>query len=84
MKQEYDLSPDEPKALGPVLGLLYRTFKSGLAYKDGTLVVKFAEGRKIVVLSDPNCEAWNVVGTRGLRVVCMPGGDWAVWQPDPA
>jgi hypothetical protein len=43
---EYDLFPDEPKALGPVLGLLYRTVKSGLAYKDGTLVVEFAEGRE--------------------------------------
>jgi hypothetical protein len=82
--KDFVLSHEEPTALGPALGLLGRAVESALAYKDGKLEVKFRGGAKLSVAPASNYESWNVTGTRWLRIVCMPGGDLAIWKPDPS
>ncbi|MGW3279436.1 DUF6188 family protein [Nocardia rhamnosiphila] len=47
---------------------------------NGTLQLKFESGSSIWVFADSNYEAWSVVGAEGFRMVCMPGGELAVWS----
>ncbi|MFI5719823.1 DUF6188 family protein [Nocardia sp. NPDC051750] len=49
---------------------------------DGGLRLEFESGWSAEAVADADYEAWNVVGTRGFRVVCMPGGELAVWHAD--
>jgi hypothetical protein len=80
---EYRLNPENPCELGPVFSILHNTVQSALAYKDGTLKLEFTNGSKLVIVAHPKYEAWGLAGDRGLRIVCLPGGDLAVWKPDP-
>jgi hypothetical protein len=82
--REYHLSPENPCQLGPMFSILYHTVKSALAFKDGTLRVEFSNGDRLTVASHPKYEAWGIAGGRGLRIVCQPGGELAVWKPDPS
>jgi len=79
----YALSPKIPTQLGPVFFLRHNTVKDALAFKDGTLKLEFANGDKLAIGAHPKYEAWGVAGDHGLRVICLPGGDLAVWDPDP-
>ncbi len=71
-----------PAALGPALGVLRQSVERAVAYKDGRLEVAFADGTQLRVRAGEKFEAWNLVGPAGLRLVSLPGGDLAVWQPD--
>ncbi|GGJ05738.1 hypothetical protein GCM10011581_48520 [Saccharopolyspora subtropica] len=51
---------------------------------DGTLTVKFATGSELRVQASPSYEAWTVAGPRGMKVVCMPGGELATWKATDA
>lgn len=79
---EHRLSPAHPTALGPALSTIGQAIASAKAYKDGCLEVHFADGSILSVKPDTEYEAWEIVGTGGLRVVCMPGGSLAIWQPE--
>jgi hypothetical protein len=46
----------------------------------GDLVIEFESGTKLTVRPDEEYEAWELVGPKGRRVTCMPGGDIAVWS----
>lgn len=81
--KEYKLTPEKPTTLCPIFDLFRRTVKSALAFKDGRLEVEFVEGGKLRVQPHPDYEAWGITGTRGLCVVCTPGGGLAVWKPHP-
>ena len=81
---DFILSHEHPTALGPALGLLGQTVESARAHKDGRLEIKYAAGSKLSVMAAPSYEAWTVTGMRWLRIICMPGGDLAVWKPEPA
>lgn len=81
--KEYALNAEEPTTLGPVFALYRRTVESALAFKEGRLEVKFLQGGKLSVMPHPDFESWNIAGVRGLCVVCTPGGELAIWQPDP-
>jgi hypothetical protein len=49
--------------------------------QGGTLVVSFADGGKLSCEPDPDYEAWQVVGgAPQYLVVCMPGGELAIWD----
>ncbi|MFI2337943.1 DUF6188 family protein [Nocardia rhamnosiphila] len=50
------------------------------AAENGTLHLEFESGISVRVFADPDYEAWSVVGADGFRVVCMPGGELAVWS----
>jgi len=47
----------------------------------GELRISFENGRSLVAASVPRYEAWVINGPGGLLVVCMPGGELAVWSP---
>lgn len=80
---KYTLNPGIPSELGPVFSILHNVLRSALAYKDGTLKLEFSNGDKLSIVAHPKYEAWGIAGDRGLRIVCLPGGDLAVWKPDP-
>jgi hypothetical protein len=48
--------------------------------RAGDLVIEFESGTKLTVRPDEEYEAWGLVGPKGKRVTCMPGGDIAVWS----
>ena len=79
---EHQLSPAYPTALGPALSTIGKAIVSARACKDGCLDVHFADGSTLSVKPDPEYEAWEIVGTGGLRVVCTPGGSLSIWQPE--
>ena len=81
--REQVLSAEQRDTISPVFALLGRTVQSALANKKGTLEITFREGGKLSVAADPNYESWGVTGVRWLRIVCMPGGELAVWLADP-
>lgn len=80
-KEEYKLLPEQPIALGPVFDILNKAIDSAWAYRKGSLYLKFSDGNILLVEPDPKYEAWEIAGTGGLRVVCLPGGELSIWQP---
>jgi hypothetical protein len=52
---------------------------SAEAHDDGTLVIVFASGAELRVGPSPDYESWTVTGPGGMRVVCLAGGELAVW-----
>ena len=80
LDKEYKLSPENPTALGPALSLFQKEVYSSSAYKDGKLEVAFLDENCLLVEPDTEYEAWEIVGSSGLKVVCMPGGQLSVWQ----
>ena len=75
------LSPEHPTALGPVLATVGKTVTAVHACKNGRLEVHFADGSSLSVEPDAEYEAWEIVSSGGLRVVCTPGGSVSIWQP---
>jgi hypothetical protein len=51
------------------------------AEDDGTLVLELEHGR-IEVPAFENAEAWEMHGGKGFRIICMPGGELAIWNED--
>jgi hypothetical protein len=74
------LSPEQPKTLGSALSLLGKTVATVNVYKDGCLTMNFADGSDLSVPPNAAYEAWEVVSSRGLRVVSTPGGTLSIWQ----
>jgi hypothetical protein len=51
----------------------------------GNLVVAFDSGAELTVAPHSDYEAWGLVGPKGRRVTCMPGGKVASWSArDPS
>jgi hypothetical protein len=75
------LFPEHPTALGPALSTLSKTVTAVHAYKDGCLEVRFADGSSLSAKPDVEYEAWEIVGSDGLRVVCTPEGCLSIWRP---
>ncbi|WP_280443727.1 DUF6188 family protein [Nocardia brasiliensis] len=46
---------------------------------DG-LILEFSSGAAIHVPIDEDYEAWGIVGRDGSRVICTPGGEFAIWS----
>lgn len=48
---------------------------------EGALTLAFERGQSLITHPDPHFEAWQVVGGRPqYLVVCLPGGELAVWD----
>jgi Family of unknown function (DUF6188) len=77
------LDPEkDPAGLGPVLACTRAAVEQAAAFNDGSLVMSFTDGSSIRVPGSSEYEAWELAGPAGLRVVSVPGGDLAIWQPD--
>ncbi|WP_280482633.1 DUF6188 family protein [Nocardia cyriacigeorgica] len=48
---------------------------------SGALELKLNSGLAVRVPQDADYEAWSLVGPRGYRIVCLPGGQLAIWSP---
>jgi hypothetical protein len=78
---EKSLQPEEnPAGLGPVLGCTRTAVKSATAVEDGRLEMSFADGSSLHVAPSSACEAWELTGPQGSKIVSMPGGELAIWQ----
>ncbi|MFG2471251.1 DUF6188 family protein [Streptomyces canus] len=87
--------PESPHAAASYLVRLARdVITRAEAGENGDFVIEFESGMKLTVRPDEDYEAWGLVGPKGRRVTCMPGGEIAVWgeecysavagNPDPA
>jgi Family of unknown function (DUF6188) len=77
---ERHLSSEHPTTLGPALSVLGKTVTSAHAHKNGHLAVSFANGSHLSVAPDAEYEAWEIVTSAGLHVVCTPGGRLSIWH----
>ncbi len=79
---DYPLDPEDRGGLGVLLRVYPDSLTSGRVDPDGTLRLEFASGASIAVPSDPQYEAWSIVGPGNALVVCIPGtsGELAVWS----
>ncbi len=76
-----ELDPDEdPADLAVALRIVRGSVRSAVALKGGQLEVEFVDGSAISVPADASFEAWNLVGPEGMRVICLPGGELAIWS----
>jgi Family of unknown function (DUF6188) len=74
--------PLTAEAAGALLPLNLRLVTSAKVDSDGTLNLGFGEAT-LLVPPHPMYEAWQVLGPRGLLIVCSPGGDYlAIWKPE--
>lgn len=64
----------------PISALVRDSVTGAEALADGTLVITFAGGTELRVGPNPDYESWTVTGPGGMRVVCLPGGELAVWD----
>ncbi|MEU4314486.1 DUF6188 family protein [Nocardia sp. NPDC024068] len=65
---------------GEVGRQLTGNLRGARATEIGTLQLDFESGVTLLAFADPVYEAWSIVASGGFRVVCMPGGELAVWQ----
>lgn len=79
---EQALSSGNPRELGPALIALHKEIESVKAFKAGGIQVRFSDGSVLSVKPHPDFEAWELVSSGGLRVVCNPGGGLSIWRPE--
>lgn len=68
----------DPTRAAAALSLL-RTTVGDVQLEGGILRAHFSSGALLEVEPDEQYEAWSWTGSDGGRVVCMPGGELAVW-----
>ena len=73
-----DVEPGEhpSDALATLLGDVVRTVRTD---DGGGLRIAFAGGSELVVGADAEYESWAVTGPDGVLIVCLAGGELAVW-----
>jgi len=74
------VNPGNAESAAPLLRLFGAEVKTAEAKQDGTLVVEFHQDRSLVVSPHPKYEAWELFANNGIKVVCMPGGELAIWE----
>lgn len=81
---EFHLNPEDTTAdFGPLRDLVGCRVTESTA-DSGVLEVRFENGCRLRVDPDDSYEAWTLAGPRGMKVVCMPGGELAVWRAEPS
>jgi hypothetical protein len=74
------VDPTDLATILPAIKLFNRRLESVLIYKNGMLRLHLEDGARLRVLPHESYEAWNLSGEGGLMMVCMPGGEVAVWS----
>jgi hypothetical protein len=77
---QYLLSPNDRIHLGPLFLLLHHVVIRAWAFKDGRLRLEVENTGILEIEPHPEYEAWSFVGEGGMRIVCLPGGELAVWE----
>ncbi|MCH6471217.1 DUF6188 family protein [Sinomonas terrae] len=82
LKNEPDTTHDwnHPVVATALLTCLDKTL-TDITLTGGKLTLSFANG--VVVTADPDDQykSWQINSGDGLLVVCMPGGELAIWYP---
>jgi hypothetical protein len=76
----HHLDPGKPEGLGPAFALLHKTVGQAEVGDDKVLELEFSNGAHMCVPPNDKYEAWQLSGPGGLLIICMPGGELAVWQ----
>jgi hypothetical protein len=74
------VDPMRPESVAPVLGLMREVIARATASKTGTLTLTFWSGERLIVPPDPQYEAWVASSPAFWKIVCMPGGELAIWS----
>jgi hypothetical protein len=80
---EHLVLPEEAVHLESVLTILRTSIEGATAFKDGHLKLELSNGTVLDAPPDEGFEAWTLTGPDGLMLVCLPGGEVAVWSGDP-
>ncbi|MFI5540509.1 DUF6188 family protein [Nocardia sp. NPDC051900] len=75
------VSSEDYESIATDLKALVGSAVTSSSAEDGSgLTVVLESGARIYVPVDEEYEAWGVVGPGGYRVICMPGGELAIWS----
>ena len=77
--RRFEIDPEAPDTLPPLLALHQAVVSEAHAVKDGHLVVRFEDGRSIEVAPDDRYEAWQVDGSRP-RYFVSPQNLQTYWE----
>jgi hypothetical protein len=65
-----------------VVGLVHDSIHAfDVVESESRLTVQFASGKRIIVESSDDYEAWTLTWANGGRLVQLPGGGFAFWDP---
>jgi hypothetical protein len=78
--QTFHVEPGEVESLCPALHI-FNQVATAATIESGALDIEFEGKAGIAVPPHPTYEAWTIAGSRGLKIVCTPGGKLAVWSP---
>jgi hypothetical protein len=79
-----EMDATQPAELGPAFALVRRVVRTARATETGRLEVLFEDGSRLIVEPNEQFEAWEMYGPGGIRAICMPGGDIAIWNAEGA
>ncbi|BDT84907.1 hypothetical protein FMUAM8_06710 [Nocardia cyriacigeorgica] len=74
---EYERYQEHREQIQTLVGAVVET---ATIDSSGSLELGLDTGVSVRVLPDMEYEAWSLVGPRGYRVVCLPGGQLAIWS----
>lgn len=75
------VSINDLKTIPDLLQLINMPILQISAFKTGDLEIQLDEGICLFVTYSEEIEAWELHSSAGKRVVSMPGGQLAVWNP---
>jgi Family of unknown function (DUF6188) len=73
-------APDSDAVATALLSVLSQG-ASEITLTGGQLVISFETGLALKVDPDQRYESWQISSDDGLLIVCMPGGELAIWYP---
>ncbi|WP_139347788.1 DUF6188 family protein [Nocardia donostiensis] len=65
----------------PIWGSVNGVIESAFVNEEGNMKTTFESGCVIEFHPDAEYESWSVTGPGDYRMVCMPGGELAIWSP---
>ena len=73
--------PERPGTVAArLVNLIGKRVSRAEATNTGVLDIHFDDRVQLVVPPNDNYEAWSISGPRQERIVCMPGGELAIWS----
>ncbi|MGH3439740.1 MAG: DUF6188 family protein [Sciscionella sp.] len=63
--------------------MMHQRVTSAIAEDSGALTVTFANKTRVRVEPDERYDAGTFAGSKGEKVVCMSGGELAIWVAIP-
>ena len=75
-----DISTSPQGLSDELVGLIGASIEAVSVSNAGDMTIRCAVGQ-IDVCADDAFEAWQIYGPSGEIIVCMPGGELAIWGP---